>query len=438
MMRFALFCWLLASALPAEAAVAPPNLWPDPQYAVQDQLTFYTAEDDELTGTIAPILVTANSTGSNRVTFFTRDTGELEPGDLIQAQAGAPPQIAATWLRVTSVAPNRSFTATTEYASGIPTTSSSYRVLIVQHADVTGADGSIITSSVWKFADGVHWPLVWISARPAHTRRLRGMNRVLIFSKVTAGPEYMFTHSTGRNLRSMGGQAWAVGAAVYIAPSSPPGCGAQAMINDGAVSTGPESTTYGQRVWLSHADLLPASPQVFWAGVRFSGPPGCTFVVGETTLTPSDAALPDGAFTTPKNQTIQALASVNPWLGLSLTTPPSGTFSADMQQASDGQINPGVASMSCAFEGQSDSVGDVLYTSSPGQRFGPVLQQGQPGPDGQGQWYAHAYGDFYIGGPIQDDPSDGTVMNLLSNGATSWRHLTLDCGRFLLNAGPGV
>ena len=87
------------SSVSAEAM----NVWPDPQYAVQDQIAFFTAMNDELTETIPPIAVTSNTTGANAVTFYTANTEELEVGDLVNTQAPADPALRATWLWVTGL-----------------------------------------------------------------------------------------------------------------------------------------------------------------------------------------------------------------------------------------------------------------------------------------------------------------------------------------------
>ncbi len=401
------------------------NEFPDPQMTIQDANSQVTAINDSLTGEVRPLRVQAYTTGSNTVICSTRVTGQLDIGDMVVFDRSADAALKDTWLRVTAVTPNKSFTVVTEYVSGAPTVSAPCAALVVQRGDTTGAAGGNITSQLRRYADGVVFPQVWISDRRAHTALLKGMRRVLIARKVTAGAEYVFWQA-GDLLPALRNTTRAFGAAVHIANGE--GATARAYINNSAVVFGQATlSTSGVRAWLSASAAIPGVSTIYAAGIQMNGPPGSTFVIGEFTELSSPEPLADGSFSTPRGQTITVLASSNPLVGRTIAVPQSGAFEMDIEQVSNGVVRVGTSAMNGLLEGQSRTLDSLLFYRTQGSLYNPILAQRAVGPDGDGRYYALCGGQFLL---------RGSRMFWQGTAAVRWLHVSFDIASYTLYSGP--
>jgi hypothetical protein len=416
----------LALAAHASLAVAqdgprpvPTNEWPDPNFFIQDANGVTPSIDDALTGVIPPIAVTGYTTGSRTVTVYTRSTRELVVGQYLSFALPCDRALTATLLQVQSVTPDRSFSVTLEYPSGVPSTSAACLAAPVQHGDVAGKGGGQITSNMMRFADGKSWPNFWISSRPAHTGLFRSGVHVLVVRKATAGEEFVYWNACDPRMRA--GVKRAFGAAVYVANGA--GASARAYINAGEVVLGDRTATAAARTWLSVHEDVPSGAKVYQEGVALFGPVGSTFVIGELESAPYPSTLPDGSFSTPRAQTILALASISPYVGLTLTFPSNGGFDVNMGQASNLTIAGGVSYMIGNLEGECASAPTFMSVSSPTAPtlFGPIVHQVIPGS------YSFASGQW---------PLRGNQLHMYGTPGTTWEHVSWDIQGFLLLGGP--
>ena len=418
------------------------NEWPDPQFCIQDANAAFTAMNDALAGTIDQIEVTNHTVGSSIVICQTRDTRELQKGNLLYFSPPADPALRGYALRVVALTPNVSFTVVTGYASGVPGASAACSVNVVQRGAFESRSGNV-TSNVQRGSNGAY-PRVWISDRRAHISLLNGCMRVLVVSKSTDETETIYWHAPRDRLPTLAGARRAVGLAVHVV--SGVGASAAAFFNTGSVTNGgSNSATSAARTWVSGQMTVPVSPAFYQAGVQLKGPAGSTFVLGEFTEGASDAALPDGSFSTPSAQFIRSLSSLSPWAGARLTTPASGGFLLDMQQTSNGVINGGVSILTGLLEGQSQTVGAILSTCTSSlapANFNPPLHQGAIGPWSSPAYYAFSGGNFNMASTILEDPDYPTgvhfypTMHVFGTPSVEWRYLSWDIHGAILFAGP--
>ncbi len=423
------------------------NEWPDPQFCLQDANVVVTAMADELTGPITPINVSGHTTGSRNVVVSTTNTQELAVGDLIYfAPSTGPrppavdPALLKSALRITAVTANTSFAVTLEYKDGVPSTSSVCLAVIMQRGDTSGAAGGAVTSNVSKYPNSTK---VWISERPAHTSLLVGCKRVLVVQKATGEgqPTQIFWQANAARLATMSGIPRAVGLAVYVANGS--GATAKAWINAGGVaSTGSSSATTATRTWISHH----ATPTgaLYYAGVELTGPAGSTFVLGEFTEGVGNTNLADGAFYTPRAQTLLPVASISPWNSANVTTPATATadgtysFAVDLKQASWGVINQGISYCTGLFEGQSSTVGNLFAwrraTSAP-TTFSLVARAPKAATNvfvtAEFDAYGFCSGNLYL-------KDDATCVAYSVTASNAWGFCSFDLGAFVLFADPSM
>ncbi len=410
-------------------SAVPTNEWPDPNLFIRDTSAPIAAMNDALTGPIPAIRVTGYTVGSRTVTINTPSTANLLVGQYVSLAPPCDPALRATILQVQSIVPDTSFTATLEYPSGVPVASTPCAATLVQSGNVSGATGGNITSNLQRFANGRVWPGFWISNRPAHTGLLRSGVNVLVVRKVTDGLESVYWQTSAQTV-SMAGVKRAVGAAVYVA--SGPGANARAFINDGAIHYGPVTATARARTWVTANDEVPRASTVFAEGVMLDGPAGSTFVIGEFESVPYPTLLPDGSFSTPPRQTVLALASISPYIGVDFTLPqPSGGFDVNMGQASGLAISGGVAEMIGNLEGQCTTFPQVLSVNSGASPtiFGPIVHQvlDATGKRGNPGYYGFASGAW---------PLRNNHLTMYGSAGAVWNYVSWDIHAFLLLAGP--
>lgn len=411
----------------ASALAVPTNEWPDPNFFIQDANGVTPSIDDAMSGTIPPIHVSGYTTGSRTVTVGTSSTSGLLVGQYLAFAAPCDRALTATLLQVQSIVPDRSFNVTLEYPSGTPTKSVPCSATLVQHGDVSGRGGGGVTSNVTRYADGRLWPSFWISSRPAHTRLFRSGANVLIIRKVIAGPEAVVWNASDPAIRA--GAKRAFGAAVYVANGD--GASARAFINIGTYVYGRQVARAAERTWLSVHDDVPPGVRLYQEGVMLTGPPGSTFAIGEFESALYPTALPDGSFSTPRAQTVAAVASVSPYLALEFTLPPGGGFDVNMGQASNLTITGGVTYMIGNLEGECVTVPAALSVSSPAPPtvFGPVVHQmiNASGHPGDPLYYGFASGQW---------PMRNNHMLVYGTPNTTWKYVSWDLQAFMLEAGP--
>ena len=423
---------LLVGAASASAADTPPpvptNEWPDPNFFIQDTGLPIPAMNDALTGPIAPIAVSGYSTGAREVTVRVASTADLVVGQYVAFAAPCDPALRATILQVQSIVPGASFKATLEYPSRAPTASAACSATLVQRGDTTKGKvgGGDITSNVHRFADGKVFPDYWISSRPAHTRLLEGGAHVLVVRKVTDGQEWIYWNASTPSV--MAGVRRAVGAAVVVASGA--GASARAYINSGSVSQGDSVATGPARTWVTAYEVVPRSATIFQEGVVLTGPVGSTFVIGELESAPYPSVLPDHAFSAPLGQTVMALASISPYIGVTFKLPKDG-FDANLGQMSSLYISGGVSALIGNLEGESDTVRSVLSVSSPSSPslFGPMVHQvlDSTGHGGDPEYYGFASGNW----PVRNNH-----LRMYGTPGSTWSYVSWDIQGFLLLAGP--
>lgn len=407
--------------------IIPHNEWPDPQFCIQDANSIVTMMNDQMTGTLLQCSVTGYTTGSRNVTAYTANTHQLAVGDLVHFNSPADNTLLQSAFRVTAMVPNVSFSFTIEHKDGVPTTSAACLVNPMQRGDYSGASGGQVTSNVKRYGNGSVWPAVWISERPAHTGVLRSCRRVLVVQKATAGDEYIYWEAGGERLKAIRGTSRAVGLAVYVANGA--GASARAYCADSATghSFSTTAASTATRTWLSVQKTAGNGVTTWQEGVRLQGPAGSTFVIGEFTSAPSAGEFFDGAFSTPRGQSVMSLASISPWVGASITTPSSAGFDfvVDMKQASYGVINEGVSYLTALLEGQSNAAGNILASRSrlaAPTRYSPVLRApvavANPFATGNPANYAFAAGNFLLDDDARMVFYSGTASNQW--GFVSW------------------
>jgi len=100
----------ISVSVAGRAADAPVNLAPNSQWEIFSGLGFNTKMNPEGTGTMSPITVTSNTTGSNKVTLSASSTGELKNGDLvIISGTGVDGSLTIAPMRVFGLIANTSF-----------------------------------------------------------------------------------------------------------------------------------------------------------------------------------------------------------------------------------------------------------------------------------------------------------------------------------------
>ncbi len=227
----------------------------------------------------------------------------------------------------------------------------------------------------------------------------------------------------------MAGSRRAVGAAVVVASGA--GAAARAYISDGTLWTSPAVATTRSRTWLSVQHDVPPNARAYQEGVMLTGPVGSTFVLGEFESAPSSALLPDHSFSVPVRQTIMALASISPYVGVKFTFPKDGKFDVNLGQASNLAITGGVTALIGDLEGQSSSFPAMFSVSSPSSPtiFGPVLHQvlDATGHGGDPRYYALASGNW---------PVRGNHLQMYGGPGETWDFVSWDIQGFLLLAGP--
>lgn len=340
------------------ASLAVTNEWPDPQFQIADGTSLVSGLNDAGTATQAAISVSSYTTGSRTVVCTTANTGNLQVNDLVQFSAAADAALKVTALRVTAIVPNTSFTVIIEYKDGVPSVSAACTAQPVVHGDTTGASGGSVTTNVSKYANGTLWPQIWFNDHATLCNLFVGMARVLVFTKVTSGEEYIYWQRNSEYLPMYSRQSRTIGAAVVVLNGA--GANAKCVINNGgSLQYGSTLATANVRTWINANVQIVANPSAYYEGIAFNGPVGSTFVIGELTSAKGTALLDDGSFNTPRGQQILSIGSLSPWINADITFPasfgPDGqtySFDIDMYQASNGIIGRGVSYMYGLIEGQ--------------------------------------------------------------------------------------
>lgn len=419
--------WRVVVETFASGLIAPANNWPDPQFCIQDANAQLPSMNDTLTGTIAPITFSSNTTGSSTVICSTSSTGPIRVNDLVYFDGTADPNLVANGVyRVTNVVPNVSFTVVGEAYWRIPATSVASSVHVIQRGVPAGSGSGNVTSNLQRGQTGGAGSTIWISERPAHTSLLRGCKRVLVV-RLNSTSDSIFWQPDPAYLGALQGTSRSVGLAVCVANGS--GAQAQAFINNGAFTAGGPVANSASRTWITTSGV--AGNSIYQAGVYLTGPVGSTFVIGEFTECAGIGALPDGSFSTPSRQVVRSLASISPWVGQVITVPSSGSFTIDFKQVSGGTINEGVSYLMGLLEGQSTVAGDILNPynrASPPILYNPILRQANTGGAGNPSFYAFCGGNFNI--------DNNARMVMAGTAGHTWQYLSWDIHAAMLFTGP--
>lgn len=325
----------------------------------------------------------------------------------------------------------------TFYAKGYPITNwyTGAQCTISQKSDFGSGWNSQITSQILKSSNMTNSSPTWISDRPAHTGYFHGALRCIIQQVPPGGSVDLYSYaSNNARLTSWSSQNRAVGMAVVCLNA--PGATAQCFINNGAYQLVGNVAGAASRTWIS-GQINTGGATIYYAGVHLYNPTSSNaiFLLAEFTSGHSNIPLPDGSFTTPRDQYIRFLASVSPWVGASLY-PVGDGFPLDWGQITNGAINSGTSIMIGLIEGLS-TVQNAGLTSRDRDNsptiFNPIMKNYWVPPPVNANiadptWYSFAQGYFHL--------DYGGTDSTWFYGNGPWYDVSFDLSGAILFAGP--
>jgi hypothetical protein len=418
----------------ARAAAAPVNLLPNSQWEIMSAEGVGTKWNVEGAGTMAPVSFTGYSVGSNSVTVFVKgSTGELKVGDLIYlgSTSGIDPALLASWMRVTAVKANASFTVRCPHGLS-PRVSSGGRAIPAAVAG-TGAIGTgdaadggwkkTTSMPIWREDNPVNLPPDAYYALAAH--------------KDIGGPEAIWWEGP-HDVTRFRSHTVSLGVWVYHKIHGGSGTWQAYIKTDGAggrrVVSAAAPAVSGAYRWETVTFAVPADATYIQAGVLLNGAAGDTYYLADPVFAVA-SELDPSSYTKPQ-ETLFPLVHISPadWINATLVFNAACgfgyCFGFDAYAETQGAIAPTVVH---AF-GELEGIDSGPVVRGPGGSRLMAWYDREAAPERSGGFLAQYAADVKSFSNSFDMPFDGTGHAVLVSGVAddSWYNVSLEFDGFYL------
>ena len=363
---------------------APQNFAPNSQWEIVTGVASGTMENIEGTGTMPSISASANTTGSNTVTFTITSTGELKIGDLISVSgSGVSSVLTISTMRITALSTNASITV--QAPLGLAPSTSSASTIIPTNIGMSASSGTGGGPDGWSKTSTL---IFWrennsVNMLPGGSYYSLGINK-----QATTSEALYLTPNPSK----YAGKTIAFGAYVYQKVQGSTGTWDISISSGG---TGGTTVTSANGVakngfqWLEVNYDVPSDASSITCSINFNGTTGDTYYVANPVLT--IGSIINGLYSKPQEVFIPVVkfspfSFDNASITLPGTADSAGTYSFafDAYAETNGTIAPTVKGIHIQFEGVNSNTAitgtaprnlawrDVL---SPPIKYGPVLGQ---------------------------------------------------------------